>query len=212
MTPTARLAHCTLDEFAARLAERTPTPGGGSVAAHLASLGCALGAMACRFTTGEKFAALEGAMASRALELDRLRAECGPLVDEDTQAYDAVTAAYKLPKADDSQKSVRSAAIQRGLLGALEVPARTLARARAALALVRDAAPDVNPNLASDAATAVWCLRSAAEAAFHNVKINAVSLADKPLGAERRAAAERELETARALAESARAALEARLA
>lgn len=211
-TSTPRLGALSLAAFADRVAERTPTPGGGSVAAHLAELGCALTAMAFRFTSGEKFAAVEAALAAHVGELERLRAAVRPLVDEDSAAYDVVTAAYKLPKSTDAERATRSAAIQRALLGALEVPARTLAHATAALELARAGAAAVNPNLASDASTGVWCLRSAAEAAFHNVRINAASLSDKALGAERLAAAERDLHTARERADAAQAAIALKLA
>lgn len=208
--PSPRLGELSLTAFAERVAARTPTPGGGSVAAYLAELGCALTAMAFRFTSGEKFAAVEAALAAQVEELERLRATVRPLVDEDTAAYDAVTAAYKLPKTTDAEKSVRSAAIQRALLGALEVPARTLALATAALRAAGAGAAAVNPNLASDASTGVWCLRSAAEAAFHNVRINATSLGDKALGAQRLAVCEAELRSARELSDAAQAAIAAK--
>src|SRR5262245_12969292 len=110
-TPTS-LTDLTLAAFAERIAERTPTPGGGSVAAHLVGVGCALVAMAARVTSGPKFATVEAAMAGRVEELDRLRAEAEPLVDLDSSAYDAVTAAYKLPKTTEAETRARTAAIQ----------------------------------------------------------------------------------------------------
>src|SRR5690349_17326012 len=98
MTPP-RLLDLSLADFARRLSEKTPTPGGGSVAAHLVGLGAALGCMACRFTSGPKFATAEPAMAGRAEELERIRARAEPLVDEDSRAYELVLAGYRLPKA-----------------------------------------------------------------------------------------------------------------
>jgi formiminotetrahydrofolate cyclodeaminase len=208
---TSRLIDLSLTEFTTRLAARTPTPGGGSVAAHLVDAGCALTAMACRFTSGEKFAAVEPAMAERVEVLERLRARAQPLVDRDTAAYDAVTAAYKLPKGTEPEKAARTVAVQAAMLGALEVPAETLGAALEALRIAAAAAPDVNKNLASDAATGTWCLRSAAEAAFHNVRINAASLADRPQADERLALGARALHEARELADRALATLEQRL-
>ncbi|MBI5365325.1 MAG: cyclodeaminase/cyclohydrolase family protein [Planctomycetes bacterium] len=207
----AALVDLSLTAFSNRLAERTPTPGGGSVAAHLVDVGAALTAMACRFTSGEKFASVEGAMATRVEELERLRGAVRPLVDQDSAAYDAVTAAYKLPKSNDAEKHARTTAIQGALRGALDVPARTLAHALLALRVAAAAAPDVNPNLASDAATGVWCLRSAAEAAFLNVRINAGGLADKAWAAERRSECERDLAEVRRLSDDARGAIDRRL-
>lgn len=212
MPPTERLAELPLSTLTARIAERTATPGGGSAAAALLALGAGLVAMACRFTSGEKHAAVERAMAERALELDRLRGRALPLVDEDSAAYDAVSAAYKLPKATDEEKRARGAAVQAAVRGALEVPFATLEAARAALRVAAAAAGEVNPNLASDCATGAWCLRGAAEGAMLNVRINAASLADKALAAERLAAAEEALREARGLAEAALASATAKLA
>jgi formiminotetrahydrofolate cyclodeaminase len=149
------------------------------MAACLAACGSALGAMAFRFTSGEKYAAVEGAMARRVEALERLRAASLPLVDRDTQAYDAVTAAYKLAKSNDAEKAARTAAIQKALKGALEVPHETLELSIQALRLVAEGVGDVNPNLASDAATGATCLWSACESALLNVTINAGSIHDK---------------------------------
>jgi glutamate formiminotransferase/formiminotetrahydrofolate cyclodeaminase len=71
---TPNLRDLSLAEFARRLSEKTPTPGGGSVAAHLVGLGAALGCMAFRFTSGPKYAAQERAMAGRAEKAARAAA------------------------------------------------------------------------------------------------------------------------------------------
>ncbi|MDZ4771814.1 MAG: cyclodeaminase/cyclohydrolase family protein [Planctomycetota bacterium] len=176
--PTALVNH-TLSAFTDQLAARSPTPGGGSMAAYLVASGSALGAMACRFTSGEKFAAVEGAMARRVETLESVRTRALKLVDLDSRSYDAVTAAYKLPKASDAEKAARSAAIQAAMKGALEIPAETMERALEALRIVAAALTDVNPNLVSDGATGATCLWSAAESALLNVRINAASIQDK---------------------------------
>lgn len=211
MPESPRLIDLALTSFADRLAERTPTPGGGSVAAYLAEMGCALGAMAFRFTSGEKFQAVEAAMKGRVETLERLRLSARELVDRDSRSYDAVSAAYKLPKATDAEKAARTAAIQAGLRGALEVPATTLATALTALEVLHSGLRDVNSNLASDAATGVWCLRGAAEAAFYNVRINAGSITDRAWAEERLGQARSALERVRALSDDGRAIVETRL-
>ncbi|MBL8861988.1 MAG: cyclodeaminase/cyclohydrolase family protein [Planctomycetes bacterium] len=212
MTSTPALVDLSLRDFVASLAARTPTPGGGSMAAALAAAGSALAAMACRFTSGEKFAAVEAAMARRVEALERHRARGLELVDLDARSYDAVTAAYKLPKATEAEKSARSAAIQAGMRGALEVPAETVEVALAALRLAAEALSDVNANLISDAASGAHCLHAACEAALLNVRINATSLADKAHGAERLARAEEQCAEARRLLASAQAVVARRMA
>lgn len=179
MTLPIKLVDLPLTSFADRLAERTPTPGGGSVAAHLAQLGTALVTMAFRFTSGPKFAAVEGAMATRIEALESLRRRATVLVDRDTESYDAVSLAMKLPKESEADKELRTRAVQAALVGALEVPFETLETALAGLHLCAAGAGDVNPNLASDCATGALCLAAACESALMNVKINANSIRDK---------------------------------
>ena len=196
-----------LTEFSDKLAEKSPTPGGGSVAAHLCEMGAALGCMAMRFTSGPKFATVEAAMAGRVEELERIRSRGLQLIDEDSRAYELVMAGYRLPKTTDAEKATRSAAIQAGMLVAIEVPAETLALAARALVLLAEGAPAINPNVASDCASGGWCLHGAAEAAFLNVKINAASLSDKAAGGARLRTCEEALRAARASAESLRASI-----
>jgi len=198
----SHLRDLSLTEFARRLSEKTPTPGGGSVAAHLASLGAALGCMAFRFTSGPKYAAVEAALATRAEDLEHIRTRAAELIDSDASSYELVMAGYRLPKATDAEKAARSAAIQAGLAAAIEVPAETLELAGRALELIAGGAQDLNPNVASDCASGGWCLRGAAEAAFLNVKINAASLADKAAAARWLADCESRLGKARAAAEA----------
>jgi glutamate formiminotransferase/formiminotetrahydrofolate cyclodeaminase len=211
MPPAPKLIDLTLAQFGDRLAERSATPGGGSVAAHLAGLGAALTVMAFRFTSGAAYAACEADMARRVEALERLRQEALALVDRDSQAYDAVTAAYKLPKASDADKAARTAAIQQALTGAMEVPVETMDCALAGLRACAAGAADVNPNLASDCAAGALCLASAVEAAHANVRINASGLQDKALAARRLAECEAWRREARELAESVRATIDRKL-
>jgi formiminotetrahydrofolate cyclodeaminase len=198
MTAGTSLAALDLRAFSDRLAERSATPGGGSAAAYLLSMGAALTAMAFRFTAGPRFAAVEAELQSKLAALEELRTRALDLVDLDSSAYDAVSRAYALPKATDADKSARTQAIQAGVRGALEVPMDTLRAAVAALRIAAAGAPHVNKNLASDCATGSWCLRGAAEGAVLNVRINAASLADTALARTRLA----ECESLRAEAES----------
>lgn len=191
MTSPSTLIDRSLTEFTDALAARTATPGGGSVAAFLAASGVALVSMACRFTSGEKYSGVEAAMTDTARRLDELRPQALALVDLDAGSYDAVSAAYALPRAGDEQKSARAAAIQRALKGALEVPFHTMQLALAGLELAAPVAASLNPNLASDCGVGARCLATAVESAFANVRINAASIKDESYVRERLTASER---------------------
>jgi len=169
-------------------------------------MGSALVAMAFRFTSGPKYAALEITMTARATALDGLCRRALELVDADSAAYDTVTAARRQPKSTEAEKARRAEAVQAALGGALEVPLETMRAALGALRIAAEGAADINPNLASDCATGSWCLWSAAESAALNVRINAQSLANRELAADRLAECERIRRKAAALAESARTA------
>ena len=68
----ASVADRPIGGFIASLSARTAIPGGGAAAAIAAALGCAAGAMAARYTTGPKWAAVassEQASASAATAL-----------------------------------------------------------------------------------------------------------------------------------------------
>jgi formiminotetrahydrofolate cyclodeaminase len=100
------------------------------------------------------------------------------LVDRDSEAYEAVVAAYRLPKTSDDEKAARKAGIQAAMKRAAETPLETMRRAAEAL----EAAPIVarlgSANAASDAVVAIELLSAAARGARANVEINLESLDD----------------------------------
>jgi methenyltetrahydrofolate cyclohydrolase len=211
MTVPPRLVDLTLAQFAEHLSQRSATPGGGSAAAHLVAQGAALTAMAFRFSTGEKYASVEADMERRVGELDKLRLRALELIDRDSRAYDEVSAAYKLPKSSDAERSERTRAIQRALHVAVDVPYETMQTALAALSLCAAGAPDINKNLASDCATGALCLSAALESAWLNVRINAGSIQDAHYVAAHSEGGERMRHEASALSDRVRAAVEKHL-
>ena len=116
MVPSSRLIDRSLALFAEALATRTATPGGGSMAAFLTASGAALVSMACRFTSGEKFAVVEPAMVQSVVALELLRPRALELVDLDAASYDAVTAAYGLAKSNDAEKAPKNGALPTRIL------------------------------------------------------------------------------------------------
>jgi glutamate formiminotransferase / formiminotetrahydrofolate cyclodeaminase len=178
----------TLDGWIDELAGGSPVPGGGSAAALAATLAAALVAMVARLTIGRKaYASVEGRAREILAEADRLRAELRRLVDEDAEAYTAVSEAYKIPK----DNPARSKTIDQALLGAARVPL-TVARVTA---LVRKLAQEMeqmgNKNARSDARVAEGLARAAVAGALENVRVNVEGLSDPALGLELLEEAER---------------------
>ena len=101
------------------------------------------------------------------------------LVDEDTQAFNRIMAAFGMPKNTDADKEARSAAIQDATLYATQVPLRTMKESFKVFELCRAMAQDGNPNSVSDAGVGALAARAAVLGAGMNVKINAGSLKDR---------------------------------
>lgn len=179
-----RLVDMTCRAFADETASESPAPGGGSISAYLGALGAALGTMVANLSSHKagwddrwkEFS--DWAVRGQEIREDMLR-----LVDEDTQAFNRVMAAFGLPKASDEEKRERSAAIQEATRYATEVPFRTMQRALDSFELIRAMAETGNPNSVSDAGVGALCARSAVMGAFLNVKINAAGLKDREFAA-----------------------------
>jgi glutamate formiminotransferase/formiminotetrahydrofolate cyclodeaminase len=179
------LIDLTLAQFAEQTAARSPTPGGGSVAAYVGALGAALGSMAACFTQGRKgFEAHEATLASEIARLQTLRVRLAALVDEDAKSYDKVTAAFGLPKATDAEKAARKTAIEAATKDAMQTPLGTCRLAVEALAVLDGLAGHVNPNLASDVAVGAGALGACYRGAWVNVLINLSGLKDETLRAK----------------------------
>jgi formiminotetrahydrofolate cyclodeaminase len=156
-----------------RFASPAPTPGGGSAAALAGALGAGLVAMVCAMEKTRSGAASErqrlDEAAPRAREAgERLRR----LVDDDTRAYDAVVAAYRLPRTTDEEKTARKDEITRAMQRATEVPGLTARACLEVMALAVEVAAHGNPNALSDARTGAALAWAGLQGAVENVRIN----------------------------------------
>lgn len=173
----------SLSGFVASVASNTPTPGGGSVAAHAGALAAALAQMVAGLTIGKKkYAAVEPEMKEAALRAAGLGNRLAALVAEDAAAYDRVAAAYKLPGEGDAAEGKKQA-ITNALLDAARVPLETARAAADVAELALLAARKGNQNALSDAGVAALLADTACRGAAFNVRINVSSLDDKSAGA-----------------------------
>lgn len=174
----------SLTGFVSSVASPSPTPGGGSVAAHVGALGAALAQMVAGLTVGKKkYAAVDAEMRELALEASGLVTTLSTLVQRDADAYGAVSAAYKLPSEPEDAGKKRQAAIADALLGAAEVPLETARACARVAALAATCATKGNTNAVSDAGVAALLADAACRGAVYNVRINIASLDDKSRGA-----------------------------
>lgn len=172
----------SFQELVESLAAKTPTPGGGAAAAMAGCMGTSLFLMTVRFSQGKK--ANAGREADLALAETALQAHLQhllPMGARDCEAFDLVSAAFRMPKDTDDDKAARSAAIQESMVGAMLVPEQTQIMIRDVFATMDKVCDCIGKSIASDLASGAALLLAGAEGAFLNVRINAAELKDREL-------------------------------
>ena len=199
----------SLSGFVGSVASPNPTPGGGSVAAHVGALGAALAQMVAGLTVGKKkYVAVDGEMREIAVRAAAVGNSLSTLVARDAAAYAIVAAAYKLPAETDAEKAEKTARIDEALLHAADVPLET-ARACADVAeLALVVAEKGNTNAASDAGVAALLAEAGCVGASYNVRINVASLSNASRGVELNKSAADAVARARKAARSAQGLVE----
>ena len=180
-----------IDEFTNLLSTDAPAPGGGSVAALCGALSSALSSMVAALTHGKKgYEGAFGEMEEVGVEAQQLKDEFLADVDRDTEAFNKVMDAMRLPKKSDKDKTAREAAIEKATKEATLIPLGVLKRTVRAAELARKVVEKGNKNSISDAGVAALTSRTAAEGAYLNVTINLPGIQDKDFRAETMADAE----------------------
>ena len=173
------LADLSIKEFLAKTASNSPVPGGGSIAALSAAIAASLSEMVAHLTIGKKgYEALEEEMQGIAKDALQYRERLIRYIDKDSDAYNDVMAAFKLPKGTEQERNNREGAIQEALINATLVPLDVARDAFKIIELAGKVVKQGNKNAVTDAAVAVMMARTAALSALYNVKINLASIKD----------------------------------
>jgi len=174
------LVSSTVKDFLSELASSSPAPGGGSVAALAGVLGAALSSMVCNLTIGkEKYADVQDEIKKVLKKSDALKKKLTILIDKDTDAFNDVMKAFKMPKETEEQKNKRSKAIQDGYKVAASVPLETARTCEEILDVAVVVAKKGNQSSITDAAISAIMAKAGVEAAILNVKINLGSIKDE---------------------------------
>lgn len=161
-------------EFVAAAAAKTPTPGGGSVAGVVGSLGVALGEMALNFTRGKKkYAQHEAFHEHLGQRLEKARQMFLDLVGDDMAAYNLYQETTKQP-----QGPQRDAALQVAVSAAISVPREMTKLSLAVLEDLLSLADKCNPWLISDLAAAAALAAATVRLCDYNVRINVPQVSD----------------------------------
>jgi formiminotetrahydrofolate cyclodeaminase len=166
--------------FIDRLASSSPEPGGGAASAAVAALGAALVSMVANLTVGkDKYADVQDRVAGLLESSEKIRLELQDLLQEDTEVYRVLAAAFKMPRETDEEKEKRNEAVQSALREATAVPFAIAEKCLVVAELSEIAADIGNMNAVSDAGVAALLAESGAQCAALNVKINLNSINDK---------------------------------
>ncbi|MCZ2402908.1 cyclodeaminase/cyclohydrolase family protein [Paenarthrobacter sp. Z7-10] len=168
----------SLNEFRARTSGSDPTPGGESVSAVTATLGCSLVQMALAVTTAAGTADVTAradmdaplaAAKARGEELsERLAAGAGA----DVIAFENLMSAYRLPRSSEDERHTRRARIAQFSEAAAEAPmclAETIAET---VIFAAGILGQVKPLVASDVLAGADLLMGSYRAALHTVDVN----------------------------------------
>lgn len=180
-----RLVDMSVEAFVEETASESPAPGGGSVAATLGALGAALATMVANLSSHKRgwdhrWEEFSDWAAKGKVQHTKLLS----LIDEDTDAFNAIMDAFGLPKATGAEQAARTDAIQAATRTAIEVPLTVMRVALDSMETIEAMARIGNPNSVSDAAVGAICARSAVLAAYINVQINVTALSDAGVAAD----------------------------
>ena len=169
----------TQREFQAALASSSPTPGGGTASAIALGQAASLACMVADLTLGSEKWSAGWPAAEHVQEIAiPMMTRSGILAEEDSDAFDEVMAAFKMPKSSDSEKTHRRTVIRSGTLQAAKVPFETAEVALALLKALTELAVHGNANAVTDVGVAGLLASAAAKGALFNVEINLQSLPD----------------------------------
>jgi len=174
------LTELTIKDFISKVISNDPVPGGGSVSALNGALAAALSAMVANLTVGrKKYAEVNDLMQELSTRFEKLSQKLIEDVDRDSDAYNRVFAAFKLPKETDEEKQLRSEAIQQETKYAAQVPMEVARAVYEVLPQIDAIAQKGNSNAVTDACVSMMCARTAILGALLNVRINLTSIKDE---------------------------------
>ena len=167
----------TVEEFQEALSSKNPTPGGGTASAIALGQSASLVAMVANLTIGnEKWS--DGWKASEAALVlaNSVMRESAILATKDSDSFDEVMAAFKLPKNTDEEKNIRRETIRNSTLLAAEIPYKTALLALDLLEVMKPLSMHGNANAISDVGVAALLATAGCKGALFNVEINLNSL------------------------------------
>jgi glutamate formiminotransferase / formiminotetrahydrofolate cyclodeaminase len=174
--------------FIDAVANPTPAPGGGSVAALAGSLAAALGQMVADISRKKKsLAAHAQPLSDIADQLRKASQALAEGIDRDASSYESVLAAHRLPRETPDEQLRRNQAIQVALTGAVNAPLEIARRAAEVFERLGQLEPMAGPSMYSDVRVGRMMAATAVRGALENVATNLTSITDADFSSRVRA-------------------------
>lgn len=167
-----KLVDLSLNQYIEKAMDKTSVPGGGSVAALCGALSASLAVMVLRLSGADDIICDLYDVHSEFLREN---------IDKDSTSFEDVLKAFKLPKDTEKDIKIRSDAIQKGYIKAIDVPLSTMEESGKVLSLMAEHLPLMGEEAFSDTLIASDLARSAVRGAAHTVRLNLASLRDEEL-------------------------------
>jgi methenyltetrahydrofolate cyclohydrolase len=167
-----------IKRFLEKLSSNTPTPGGGSASALAGALSAALISMTAglSLTKGELKPKEVREIGRKAL---RIQKRLFRAIEEDAQSYEAVLKAFCLPKNTETERLIRTKAIQKAFRGATITPQSVCRQSIQLLEYANILILKGNPNAISDAGVAAYLADTALKGGLLNIGINLGTIRDQ---------------------------------
>ncbi len=175
-----KLINMNLEDFANETSSESPAPGGGSISAYVGALGVSLGTMVANLSSHKRGWDDKWEIFSNwAVKGVEYQKKLITLVDEDTNAFNKIIEAFRMPKDNKEDQIKRKQAIQDATKNAIEVPLSIMKISFKSMDIMKKMAQIGNPNSISDAGVGALCARTAVIGGYLNVKINCKDCEDK---------------------------------
>ena len=167
------LLNSKINDFSDELSRNSYAPGGGSVAALVGLLGSSLSCMVSNLTfENKKFSIHKEKHFKASFDLQKLSNELSLLIDQDTNAYNKIILARRLPKKTNEQVKKRDKALLNATILAIETPHKVLELCLKVHKIIFKVINFINMNCISDIGAANNCILSSSKSAYYNVLIN----------------------------------------
>ena len=177
-----KLVDLSTSDFLDEVSSKSPAPGGGSVSALLGSSGASLCSMVASLTYYKKgFFHLRDEMNDLGKRAQLIKDTLAVLVDEDTNAFNAIMDSSKMPARTDKEARIKQIALKNANERAFEVPFLIASLCADVMDLCIPLSLKGNPNSISDIGVAVESAYAGFKGASMNVLINMPGIDNKNL-------------------------------